>query len=233
MSDSELGNSVHPATSSRCWQKPCSYCYLHLKHNSSEEDVLQRCRDSTNALRSEIRARAFWYVYECGAARHILAGMGSTAQLPVPLSAQELVGVHTSADFAEAIVPIGDPSRPPPGRGVKRAWRAGALSGSATVEPTEAGSDNNFTGQKWWMDADEYPQWQYKSGKNKKKWSAYDHDSNQLLEEAHSRGIGTVLLKREEWTYMIHFVGDFQQVSLDTGTRREVRRLTGPAPDWS
>ena len=86
----------------------------------------------------------------------------------VPLSAQELVGVHTSADFAEAIVPIGDPARPPPGRGVKRAWRAGALSGSATVEPTEAGSDNNFTDQKWWMDADEYPQWQWQAGSKKR-----------------------------------------------------------------
>ena len=232
MSDSELGNSVMPATSSRCWQNPCPYCYLKLKHNVSEEEVLQLCRYSTDVLRSEIRARAYWYVHACGAARNILSGMRSTAKLPVPASVQELVGAATSADFAEAIVPIGDPSRPPPGRGVKRAWRAGALSGSATVEPTEAGSDSNFTNQTWWMDADEYPQWQYKSGKAKTKWSAYDGNSNQLLENAHTLGLQECILGREEWTYKIYLVGDFHQVCLDNGSRRDVRRLTGPAPDW-
>ena len=233
MSDSEIGNSVVLATSSRCPQHPCPFLHLNLSHTASEENVLQRCREATLATRLQFRNMATSYITLSSAARVILEGMGSTAKLPVALSAQELLGAEMCAEFAEAIVAIGDPSRPPPSRGVKRAYSAGADGGYATVGTTATGSESTTTRKNRYMDADEYPQWQFKSGQQKRTWTAYDRVWNERLEEAHSLDEHTVLLEIDGWRYLIYLVGNFRQLSLGTDSWRDVRRLTGPPADAS
>ena len=216
MYDSEFGNSVVVAASSQCPLHPCPFCHLKLRHDSSERDVRHRCRDITLHTRFQIRIMLSQYVCRSSAARNILLGMGSTAKLPVALSAQELVGAETSDDFVEAMEKF-----------VTSAYSGGADGVNATVGSTATGSGSSTTGRKRYMDSDEYPQWQFKSGQKKRKWTAYDRDCTEQLEEAHSQGEHTVHLEIGRWRYVIYLAG-FTQLSLNTNTRRDVRRLTGP-----
>ena len=211
-----VGNSLAVASSSQCPQDPCPFCHLNLRHDCSEKDILHRCRDFTGNTRFQLRTLVGQYVSFSVAARSILSDMGSTAKLPVAMSLQDLLGAERSVNFCEAMVWVADPPGPPPGRG-----------GHPTVGTTVTGSGRISRGTKRYMDADEYPQWQFKSGQKKNRWTAYDRDSSEQLEEAHSRGERTVHLEIDGWCYVV-YLGNFSQLSLETNSRRDVRRLTAP-----
>ncbi len=114
----------------------------------------------------------------------------------------------------------------PPGRGVSASSAADGWN--ATAGPSASDSVGTTTRDSRYMDEEEYPRWEFRGGKAKKlKWMAYYREPCEMLEAAFELRYKTLTLTIDDWHYEIDLV-NLKQRSVQTGTCRDVRRLTGP-----
>jgi len=96
--------------------------------------------------------------------------------------------------------------------------------GAAAAAAPSSGSRGTTRGTKRSGDEAEYPQWQFKGGKKKTQWQAYDKNTNQLLELAYQRGLDHLDFVIDGWDYTVIF-RTWRQISHEHGSVREVRRV--------
>jgi hypothetical protein len=80
------------------------------------------------------------------------------------------------------------------------------------------------------MGDDEFPRWEFRSGKGKNlSCRAYYREPCELLEAAFELRVGQVALTIDDWKYEVNLL-NMTQTSLTSETKavRLVRRLTGP-----
>ena len=209
-----------------CNTADCPFCYLDLPHNVTTEMVVRRCQEITAATQVQMRADAMNYAHQVAALRRILSDLEPTCRLPLARSVVNLFDATFAAEYHTYMRTEGD-STQPPGRGVSASSAAGAGWWNTSAGPTASGSEGTTRRESRFMEEDEYPQWQFRGGKSRK-WTAYNRDSNELLEVAFGEiGLGMVTLSIDDWMYQVDLAG-LTQLSLETGMIREVRRLTGP-----
>lgn len=152
--------------------------------------------------------------------------------------------VHIACDFRW----VEQPLEGPPLRPTNQAPRAERPSpyGAGGVTPWSSASGSSGSAGPWgratwsttsWNAApeiDTYPKWQYQ-GSKKRRWTDYDATCQEQLELAFTNGLASLDLTIDGWEYTVWFQSPsdtMQQVSMNTGTARGVRRLTGPpAPE--
>lgn len=95
---------------------------------------------------------------------------------------------------------------------------------AAAPAATSSGSRGTGRGTKRSTEEVEYPQWQFKSGKEKSQWQAYEKKINGDLEAAWRRGFVSLGFCIDKWKYTVNFQ-KWVQISHEHGTERDVRRL--------
>jgi hypothetical protein len=229
MADAEFADfSIVDHGPAFCGTATCPFCFLSLPHNASKTIVARRCEEITAGTREQIRCCTLHCATQVSAMRKILSVLEPTARVPVAYPIANLFEANFAAQDDWFMRPQGDPNQPPPGRGVTSASSAGADGGTATGRTTATGSEGITRGESRFMDTDEHPQWQFQ-GEKKFKWTPYDRDSNERLEDVFGeRVLQTVSLGIGDWQYEIELVS-FTQLSLQTNMQRGVRRLMGPS----
>lgn len=232
MSSSTEGLALVALDGRRCAEGTCPFCHLLLPHGATATDALANLESRLVSLRDEQRRGIHKYLQDAAAAKLIVTQQG-VGKFHLPGASESPCEVDVSTEAAWAIVLTGG------GRTTFGNQRGTASS--STSRGDRAGWD--WSGQDAWCErdahtvrkrtylpADEYPQWQFKSGQAKKKWTTYDRDSNDRLEAAFVRGVRQMGLELDEWEYEIDFT-NLTQTSTTTSSVRPIRRLSRPPTD--
>jgi len=207
-------------TTPGCPTLHCPFCIFEIPHDSTAEDVCAKMTMITNDTRAQAKDLLERYVLSVNAANNVLTHLGSDRPLPAAASLGTFIDSRASAAYnnllARVVFPWDSPSESVSERddGV---WAGAAAAASSGSRGTTRGTRRSG-------DEAEYPQWQFKGGKKKKQWQAYDKKTNQLLESAYQRGIGHLDFVIDEWKYTVSFC-EWSQMSHEYGSVREVRRV--------
>jgi len=207
-------------TTPECSVLHCPFCIFAIPHDSTAEDVCGKMTLITDDTREQARDLLWRYVCSVKAADNVLTYLRSGEPLPAAANLETFIDSRASAAYnnllARMVFPCASPSESVSERD------DGVLSGAAAA--ASSGSRGTTRGTRRSGDEAEYPQWQFKGGKKKKQWQAYDKKTNQLLESAYQRGIGHLDFVIDEWKYTVSFC-EWSQMSHEYGSVREVRRV--------
>jgi hypothetical protein len=205
----------------------CPYCYVDLPHNATPEMVERRCCEITETTRVQMQTAAMTSAHQINSMRQIMSTVRPASRLHVVRSVVDLFDTSFAADYETYMRPHAD-FHQPPGRGVSASSAAGADRWNATAGPSASGSVGITTHDSQYMDEEEFPRWEFRGGKAKRlKWMAYYREPCEMLEAAFELRCKTLTLTIDGWQYEVDLV-NLTQRSVETGTRRDVRRLTGP-----
>ena len=205
----------------------CAHCYVHLPHDATPEIVERRCFEITGATRVQMQTAAMTYAHQINSIRQIMSTLRPASRLHVVRSVVDLFDTSFAAEYETYMQPHADFNQPP-GRGVSASSAAGADGRNATAGPSASGSVGTTTRDSRYMDEEEFPRWEFRGGKAKRlKWMAFYREPCEMLEAAFELRCKTLTLTIDEWQYEIDLV-NLTQRSVETGTCRDVRRLTGP-----
>jgi len=221
--DPPLPNAIVPwrQTTPQCPTLPCPYCSLQVPRNASDQDICAKVRKLTNDASAQLRDVIERYMGLVTAADNIMMILESDRPLPAAPSLWTLIDSRTNESYNTMT------------RLLKQRVEIQAQTdseesddsvGAAAAAASSSGSRGTTRGTKRNGDEAEYPQWQFKGGKKKTQWQAYDKNTNQLLESAFNRGLGHLDFTIDEWDYTVNFTTR-TQVSHEHGTVREVRRV--------
>ena len=207
-------------TTPGCPTLHCPFCVFEIPHDSTAEDVCAKMTMITNDTMAQVKDSLERYVLSVNAANNVLTHLGSDRPLPAAASLETFIDWRANAAYRNLLARVRIPWDSPSESDSER--DAGVWAGAAAA--ASSGSRGTTRGTRRSRDEAEYPQWQFKGGKKKPRWQAYDKNTNQLLESVFSRGLGDLDFTIDEWAYTVTFATR-TQVSHEHGTVREVRRV--------
>jgi len=207
-------------TTPRCPTLPCPFCIFEIPHDSTAEEVCAKMTMITNDTMAQAKDLLERYMLSVNAADNVLTHLGSDRYLPAARSLWSFIDSSTNASYNALLGLVRqrwESHSESDSRSDDGVWAGAAAAASSTSRGTTRRAKRRRLNP-------EYPQWQFRQGKKHNKWQAYDENTNQLLESAFTRGLDNLQLRIDGWEYTVHFTSK-TQVSHETGTLREVRRV--------
>ena len=202
-----------------CTKHPCPWCKLQLPHNVSDQDVCARIKTLTMDASAQVMNVMEGYLEKVQAAEEIMWSLESYTPSTAAPNLWTFTDSRLVRKYNELMHLI--VQRVEQGQSSSEEFHEG---GSAAAAAAPSGSRGTGRDTKRSREDVEYPQWQFKSGKKKSQWKAYDKESNDLLEAAWRQGFIAIDFCIEKWKYTVNFQRKVQ-ISHEHGTQRDVRRL--------
>jgi len=207
-------------TTPGCPTLHCPFCIFEIPHDSTAEDVCAKMTMITNDTRAQAKDLLERYVLSVNAANNVLTHLGSDRPLPAAASLWTFIDSRDSAAYNNLLARVRHRWESPSESDSER--DDGVWAGAAAA--ASSGSRGTTRGTRRSRDEAEYPQWQFKGGKKRARWQAYDKNTNQLLELAFQHGLVQLDFVNDGWDYTVTF-RNWRQISHRRGSVREVRRV--------